>query len=571
MLKQDNSKMYEEFIKEKEIIDVDDIISKIQHVDIDSHHDENGFLKELPADKPFLAVISPLGSGKTYQIKKLIEKHGITKKILLVVGRCSLGCEFTYKVFKDLGFEYYKDKTDFKNCQRLVIQVDSLFKLYTNGSDHLDNIFDWLIVDECELIADRLCEINKNKHECMFYFNWCLKYCKKVILSDGQLSQNVIDVFSDVRQRQPFIIRNSFNRNTNIKHTVFHELKNPINMPIFDYVLQEAISDIKNGKNLYIVCNEKTNALALKKSFSKFTDNVYCFTGDTPDPEKRYLCMNLNENAAKYSVFITTSVLLAGNSIDTPHFDKCYVFVADKTDNPRSIHQMIKRVRNLRGNEIVSHITYSEHMDHKYDMIDIRRWMMSTERYMNEPNNWFNCFDYDEHGILEHKRNMYYDLFCRYKHQQMNRRCFLSWYVGLCCENKYNVIVQNETPAKNVTCEVDHKENKQIVKLEHNENIACVDLPTEEEYEKLKQCTYNNEEQYKKEKFIFAANYHLIDKPEAHDETINNIKFVSMYFPHKKRKRFKFLLNIAYTSDTFDIFLECINTKTKNRITDKRQ
>ena len=79
---------------------------------------------------PFLAVISPFGSGKTYQIKKLIEQHGKNTKILLVVGRCSQCYEFTYKVFKDLGFEYYKDKTDFKTCHRLVIQVDSLLKLY---------------------------------------------------------------------------------------------------------------------------------------------------------------------------------------------------------------------------------------------------------------------------------------------------------------------------------------------------------------------------------------------------------------------------------------------------------
>jgi len=55
---------------------------------------------------------------------------------------------------------------------------------------------------------------------------------------------------------------------------------------------------------------------------------------------------------------------------------------------------------------------------------------------MNEPNN---CFDYDEHGILEHKRYMYYGLFCRHKYQQMNKCCFLSWFIGLCYENEYNV------------------------------------------------------------------------------------------------------------------------------------
>ena len=32
-----------------------------------------------------------------------------------------------------MGFTYYKDVEDYKNCDRLVIQADSLFKLYTAG------------------------------------------------------------------------------------------------------------------------------------------------------------------------------------------------------------------------------------------------------------------------------------------------------------------------------------------------------------------------------------------------------------------------------------------------------
>ena len=143
---------------------------------------------------------------------------------------------------------------------------------YIKGSEHLDNIFDWLIVDEAELILDRLCQINKNKSECLYYFKWCLQHCKKVILVDGQLSQNVIDILSDVRKEKlfntpekPFIIRNSFNKNTQIKHTVYHELRNDISMPKRDFLVQKAIDDIKNGKKLYIVSNDKTFAKALKK------------------------------------------------------------------------------------------------------------------------------------------------------------------------------------------------------------------------------------------------------------------------------------------------------------------
>ena len=558
-LKKDNPIKYEEFIKEKDIIDVSDIISKIENVDLDNHQDENGYLKTLPSNKDFMAVISPLGSGKTYQIKKLIENQGINKKILLIVGRCSLGCEFTYKVFKDLNFQYYKDVKDYKTCDRLVIQADSLCKLYTKGKEYLDNIFDWVIADECELISDRLCEINSNKHECIFYLNWCLKYCKKIILADGQLSQNVINIFSDVRGKKPFIVRNNFNRNTEIKHDIYYELKNKISMPKFDNVLNLALDDVKNGKKLYIVCNEKLKAKALKNDFLKYTKNVYCFNGDTLEHEKKELCMNLNENATKYDVFITTSVLLAGNSIDKKHFDKCYVFISDKSDTPKSIHQMIKRVRNLKDCEIISHICYHEHIDHIYDLIDINQWMKSASNYMNEPNNWFNAFDYNENGILEHKKNIYFDLYCRYKQQQMNKQhCFLSWYVGLCYENKYNVNIINKIQQTALSVNV-HKNNKKIVTEDHFSGIADVEMPSEEEYEALKLNSYNIEDQYKKEKFILGANYQLLDKVKDHDETLNDFDFVKKYYHFSTRNKHKFLRNIAYTSETYDKFIEYIN------------
>ena len=143
----------------------------------------------------------------------------------------------------------------------------------------------------------------------------------------------------------------------------------------------------------------------------------------------------------------------------------------------------------------------------------------------------------------------------------MNKHCYLSWYIGLCSENKYNIEIINEIPTFKTI--IDIKETKREVNEEHYENISRVELPTEEEYEKLKPCTYNEDDELKKEKFILAANYHLIDKPETHDETINNFNFIKTYYHPKKRKQFKFLLNIAYTADTYDIFIEFINTKTK--------
>ena len=89
-----------------------------------------------------------------------------------------------------------------------------------------------------------------------------------------------------------------------------------------------------------------------------------------------------------------------------------------------------------------------------------------------------------------------------------------------------------------------------------------VDLPTEKEYEALKLHSETVEDQYEKEKFILAANYQLLDKPEAHAETIDNIEFVFDYFSIKKRQQHKFLRRMAYDRHTFDKFIEYTNTLT---------
>ena len=79
-LNEDNQAKYEEFRCKKEIIDTKETTSTLQHIDMDHYHDKKGYLKELPYDKPFLAVQRPLGSGKTYQITQIIEKNGKHKK-----------------------------------------------------------------------------------------------------------------------------------------------------------------------------------------------------------------------------------------------------------------------------------------------------------------------------------------------------------------------------------------------------------------------------------------------------------------------------------------------------------
>ena len=54
-----------------------------------------------------------------------------------------------------------------------------------------------------------------------------------------------------------------------IKHTVYHELRDRISVPIFDCVLQEAINDVKMGRTYMLSENKRIGvkkALLLKSA-----------------------------------------------------------------------------------------------------------------------------------------------------------------------------------------------------------------------------------------------------------------------------------------------------------------
>ena len=66
-----------------------------------------------------------------------------------------------------------------------------------------------------------------------------------------------------------FLQETLLRRKKNIKHTVYHELRGRISMPIFHCVLQEAINDVKMGRTCMLSENKRIGvkkALLLKSA-----------------------------------------------------------------------------------------------------------------------------------------------------------------------------------------------------------------------------------------------------------------------------------------------------------------
>ena len=153
-------------------------------------------------DYDIIIAESPMGSGKTYQISKLLEKIALGKKILVLSPRrCfarSIASELT-KRLKDAGvnveFTCYLDlKThQYKKCQYLVCQMESLYML--------DADYDILIADEIvscltQLSSTGTMGVNIKKVSEKFKEIW--DYASKKIICDAFINDKVINFVEDM-------------------------------------------------------------------------------------------------------------------------------------------------------------------------------------------------------------------------------------------------------------------------------------------------------------------------------------------------------------------------------------
>ena len=575
-LKIDAPHIFKLLTNQKKIIDVSEIMSPLTQIDLDNYHDDKGMLKEF-TDNNFLVIKSPMGSGKTYQLREYIKMKGKNKKIIILTPRVTLANEFMFKIFEGLGFKIYNDKTlDIINCEKLIIQVDSLHRMYKTG-ENIISLFDWVILDELEMLFNRMTEIEeKHSNECFIYLNTLLKSCSKVIALDGQLTQNSLNILSNAVNKIPYVVRNAFNKNENVLCNISCQVKS-LEMLKLNKMLIDLEKEVEQNKKIFVVCNVKERALNIFDNLSKKYPNkkIYCLHGDTLQSEKERLFFNLSKNIIEYDVFITTSVLLAGNSIDPieinkikyNHFDKCYVFIGDNTDDAFSIHQMIRRVRCLNEKIINVNITVSGYEEIFYNICSIKEYIRRTQQFLKKSKNatqifdLSNSFDYNEFGVIIQNKSLRTDLFTRSKYLQMNRNgCFFSIFHALCLQTGYktNIITDEIKEKENIL--VEHAIRSEIRRETHFEDIAKTSLLSDYKYEEIKKNVNSIEEQNMIEKYIFTHNYKLENETQKiHDVTINNSEFIKKYYG--LRKQWKTLTFLAKSLNTYDDFINDVNNR----------
>jgi phage antirepressor YoqD-like protein len=298
-----------------------------------------------------LLIKSGLGTGKTYQIIANINSERY-KSCIILTPRISFAKNIVEKLRQDTGkpFELYQNlrRDEFANCDWLVIQQESLFKLYDVETDTI-NKYELVCIDEVESIQTQMTSCNTNKNNMLNNLNCfehLLKNSKLNILCDGFLTNRTINMVKDLELEYE-VIHNKYINTEKTAEQIFKNEK--ITIDTIENFLYEKV--VNQNKKMYCVISNKNvvNNISLTK-FTKAGKSVKIYHGDLSDSDKEI--KDVNCEWIKYDLILTTTTITVGIDFTEKHFDHGFIFGNYNCGLIRDLFQAIFRARKL------SHIYY---------------------------------------------------------------------------------------------------------------------------------------------------------------------------------------------------------------------
>ena len=350
--------------------------------------------------KKALLIKSRCGTGKTYLLNQYVKEYiNIIEserkrpaRILMISTRQSYTrsmCSSSVKELNIISYLDYKenkenDINDIHKVNRLCVSMEGLCGLMLSKWKP----YDILIIDESESVCRHLFSstIKQGSYGTFIRLQQLIKFSKKIILLDADLSEPSLTLINKVNQESIIKINNTYNNN---KKDFY-----------FTYDKKDYINDLKSKiilkKRLYIVCLSKTEAEGLRKELTPIlnmvnvmekrdeTKNQLIFiTGDIGDKQKKQL-KNVNNIWINSAIVITTSATGAGVDFNIKnHFHYIYGYITAGCSPPAEFLQITHRVRHPIYNNIKVLIDSKINADFKKSFIYS---IENAKHYINEIN-----------------------------------------------------------------------------------------------------------------------------------------------------------------------------------------
>ena len=360
LLKQDNPKEYYKLVKDNfkklDDISIDKIKINSEYLsDIDDELNKPTILNEnihnfFNSDIKTLSIKSAYDTGKTQLLKKIIRKYEPVK-ILMLSYRITLSQDLTGNFKDEFKFCNYIEDKNYKTCDRVIIQLESLLKLRNevlffdeNEINYEIPSYDLIIIDEIESILNQFNSPTfKGKNKDTFEFlTEIINNSKKLICLDGDINERA---YNYIKNFGPSInIENDYKKNIKIFNIIDK------NEEFNKYIL----NSLGKNEKIALVSQSRTKADEYYQLIKNFNDtlNILLYTSMTDDEEKIKL-KNVNEIWSNCDVLIYSPTVEAGVNFDKLHFNKIYGIFGNNSTSPRSFLQMLARIRKTTDNEII--------------------------------------------------------------------------------------------------------------------------------------------------------------------------------------------------------------------------
>ena len=303
------------------------------------------FPRMIPKRKVFVGI-SKLGGGKTTSIINYI-KEDDKKNILFLSPRVSFAQSIQAELkLKGLEFSSYKGKKEGIQDKRLIIQVESLWKI-KRREEEKDMKYDILIIDECESVLTQM--LSQDTH-------------KKRMLENHQALLRLINDATNIIMTDAFVSNKTINflNILGLEYEVHNHMAPPVKRTCCEIpysskkenLLEYMLDDLKAGKKIYFICSSQTKLIKFQKVINDKLPNIKI-------KEYHSGCDNTLENIKQewleIDIIMCTSSITVGCNFDIPNiFDRIYIYVNAPSQNLiRDIFQSHMRVRHIKDNHLV--------------------------------------------------------------------------------------------------------------------------------------------------------------------------------------------------------------------------
>jgi hypothetical protein len=290
-----------------------------------------------------IVMKGPMGTGKTFQIKKGINKLdqllGL-KRILVISSRITFATNMTSEY--GMGFKSYKDCSkegiDYKKQPRLFIQAESLYKL---GLDF--ETYDLIIFDESESISQQFASdktMSNKLHLNLQTLTKAVSTARYAIFADAFVSPKTINLVKELRGNTR--IKYEWNVHITVPRKAFEHAS-------FDHLSHKAFEMLKDGKKLFFVFGSKDKADTFKANVNKEMPwiRTLIYTRTEGNRDDLY---NVRDIWNKCDLLIITSTITVGVNFNIAHFDSVFIYCSGFGPLIRDIIQAHMRIRHLTDN-----------------------------------------------------------------------------------------------------------------------------------------------------------------------------------------------------------------------------